>query len=113
MRVEPALLAGNGTGETSLLSGMRAATNATKTTDARPAASHAARQPEEMTTTTAEMAMPVPTPAKCTAVSPGRPAALSRSSTRAEENTSPKALATPPAKRRPRNTGLEDVTAIG
>src|SRR5947209_10490661 len=91
---------------------MSAATIPTAARDVRPAASHAVRQPDERKTTTAETAMPVPTPAKCTDDRPGRPPRPIRSSTRAEEYTSPKALATQPAKRRRRKAGLEDVTAM-
>src|SRR5437879_12242159 len=91
---------------------MSAATIPTATRDVRPAASQAVRQPPERKTTMAETAMPVPTPAKCTADRPGRPPRPIRSSTSAEEYTGPKALATPPAKRRRRKAGLQDVTGL-
>src|SRR5207245_10726745 len=91
---------------------MSAATIPTATRDERPAVSQAVRQPPERKTTMAETARPGPTPAKGTADRPGRPPRPIRSSTSAEEYTSPKALATPPAKRRRRKAGLQDVTAM-
>src|SRR5256885_13822380 len=91
---------------------MGGATIRTATRDVSPAASQAVRQLPERKTTMAETAMPVPTPEKGPADRPGRPPRPTRSSTSAEEYTSPKALATPPAKRRRRKAGLQDVTAM-
>ena len=55
---------------------------------------------------TEETAMPAPTPANGIHESPDRPAAASRSRTRAVERTIASALATPPAKRRTMNAGI-------
>ena len=63
-------------------------------------------------TRAAEIVMPVPTPAKWTAESSDRPAAARRSRMSAEAKTSPKALATPPTKRRTRNAAGDDVRPI-
>src|SRR5262249_20786145 len=95
-------------------SGMVAATTAPASMDTSPAASQSARQPrvERIAARTASIATPVPTPAKWSAASRGRPTALSRSSTRAEEKTRPKALATPPTKRRTKNAAMDEGTAI-
>src|SRR5262249_7588447 len=81
-----------------------------------PLASQSARhgwpQAVSAETRTAAITMPVPTPAKCTADSSGRPAAPSRSSTSAEANTSTNAVATPPRKRRARNIAFEETKAM-
>ena len=56
--------------------------------------------------------MPMPTPAKCTAESPLRPALASRSSTRAELKISTKALAMPATSRSRRKSGSVVATPI-
>ena len=56
--------------------------------------------------------MPMPTPAKCTADRPLRPAAASRSSTRAEAKIRQKALAMPASSRSSRKSGSEVVRPI-
>ena len=60
----------------------------------------------------AEVAMPMPTPAKCTAEALSRPPSRGRSSTRLAANTNTKALATPPAKRNSTNAVTEVVIAM-
>ena len=65
-----------------------------------------ARQSPSIATSTAETAMPVPTPAKCTAESPLRPADARWSSTSADPNTSTKAEAMPAISRSARKAGI-------
>ena len=95
---------------------IRLATMATARTEVKPLANHSERQPPphavRLETRTADRAIPVPTPAKWTAARFGLPAALRRSSTSAEAKTSPKALATPPAKRRARKIIVDEARAI-
>jgi len=63
-------------------------------------------------TTAAESAMPEPTPAKCSAERPGRPARASRSSTSAELKISAKAEATPAVRRNAMNNASKWVSPI-
>ena len=69
-----------------------------------PPPSHIQRQPKSTLCKTqinsAEIVIPVPTPAKCQAARSPRRAALSRSSTSVEASTSTKALAAPPMNRK-------------
>src|SRR5947208_855627 len=63
-------------------------------------------------TTTAEIMMPTPTPAKCIVDSDPRLANARRSSTSVEAHTITKALETPPMKRRPTKEVISDGSAM-
>jgi len=112
----PRLPADGGGGSALVSRGTSQSTTASASNDRPPLYSHSACQPcpvaDSCETSTADTAIPQPTPAKWTAEGPGRPAAASRSSTRVEAKTRTNALATPATKRSPRNTGYDVVRPI-
>ena len=81
-----------------------------------PLASHRLSHPAPVAanpdTSTAETAMPTPTPANGIHDSSERPAAASRSRTSPDASTIASALATPPAKRSARNAAISAVSPI-
>ncbi len=75
-------------------------------------ATHIMRHSENIATSAADTAIPMPTPAKCTADKPPLPDKARRSSTSAELNTRMKALTMPAINRRTRKTGINVVKPI-
>ena len=87
--------------------GSNSATASSPTQETAPLPAHIAAQSAPYAaspaTNAADNAIPTPTPAKCTAPRPGRPAFANVSSTKAVARIRTNALATPPANRTARN----------
>ena len=105
-----------GAGGGSLWPGTSIATANVPNNDSAPLVSHIVAQltpaPSCAATSAAETVMPAPTPAKCSAIRPGRPASANRSSTSAEARISASALTTPPTNRKTMKPAIDVVRPI-